>query len=46
MLFDYMNVQLIFHQTEAYPQSLDEVAETFTSIFLGGLRRPGAEEIP
>jgi AcrR family transcriptional regulator len=46
MLFDHMNVQIIFHQTEAYPQSLDEVAEVFTSIFLGGLRRPGAEEIP
>jgi AcrR family transcriptional regulator len=44
MVFDHLNVRLVLGQTEAYPQPLDEVAETFVSIFLGGVRtRPGEE---
>jgi TetR/AcrR family transcriptional regulator len=44
MVFDHLNVRLVLGQTEAYPQTLDEVAETFVAIFLGGMRvRPGEE---
>ena len=43
MIFDHLNVRLVFRQTEIYPQPLDEVADTFTSIFLGGVRQPTDE---
>jgi AcrR family transcriptional regulator len=46
MLFDHMNVRIIFQQTEAYPQTLDEAADTFTSIFLGGMQRSSEEKAP
>jgi len=46
MLFDHMNVRIIFHQTDAYPQTLDEAADTFTSIFLGGMQRSSEEKAP
>jgi len=39
MIFDHMNVRIVFQQKEVYPQSLDEVADTFTSIFLGGVQQ-------
>jgi AcrR family transcriptional regulator len=39
MIFDHMNVRMVFRQTEAYPQPLDEVADTFTSIFLDGVQQ-------
>jgi AcrR family transcriptional regulator len=38
MIFDHMHVRLIFQQAEAYPQALDDVADVFTSIFLGGVQ--------
>jgi len=38
MVFDHLNVRLVLGQTDAYPQPLDTVAETFVSIFLGGMR--------
>jgi AcrR family transcriptional regulator len=39
MVFDHLNVRLVFRQQEAYPQPLDEVVGTFVGIFLGGMRR-------
>ena len=39
MIFDHMHVRLIFQQAEAYPQALDDVADVFTSIFLGGVQQ-------
>ncbi len=44
MVFDHAHVRCIYGQTEAYPQGLDEVADAFVDIFLGGLRRPGSAE--
>jgi hypothetical protein len=45
MVFDHLNVRLVLGQVEAYPQPLDEVAETFVAIFLGGMQvRPVAGE--
>jgi AcrR family transcriptional regulator len=38
MVLDHIHVRRIYGQTEAYPQPLDEVAETFADIFLGGVR--------
>jgi hypothetical protein len=46
MIFDHMNVQIIFHQKETYPQTLDEVADVFTSIFLGGVQQPSEGKAP
>jgi AcrR family transcriptional regulator len=37
MIFDYLNIRIIFQQKETYPQDPEEVADTFTSIFLGGV---------
>lgn len=37
MIFDHLNVRLVFRQTNVYAQPLEEVAETFVSIFLGGV---------
>jgi len=39
MVFDHMNVRMVFQQKETYPHALDEVAEAFTSIFLGGVQQ-------
>jgi AcrR family transcriptional regulator len=39
MIFDHMNVRVVFQQKETYPQKLDEVADTFTSIFLAGVQQ-------
>jgi len=38
MVFDHLNVRLVLGQADAYPQPLDEVAETFVAIFLGGMQ--------
>jgi len=38
MVFDHLNVRRVLGQTEAYPQPLEEVAETFVSIFLRGMQ--------
>jgi AcrR family transcriptional regulator len=47
MVFDHLNVRLVLGQSEAYPQPLDEVAETFVSIFLAGMQaRRGPETTP
>ena len=43
MVFDHLNVRLVLGQTEAYPQPLDKVAETFVSIFLHGMQTRPAE---
>lgn len=43
MVFDHLNVRLVLGQTDAYPQPLDQVAETFVSIFLGGMRLRAGE---
>jgi len=43
MVFDHLNVRLVLGQTDAYPQPLDTVAETFVSIFLGGMKNRSAE---
>src|SRR5262245_54853730 len=37
MVSDYMNVRFVFRQEHAYPQSIDEVVETFVSLFLAGI---------
>jgi AcrR family transcriptional regulator len=43
MVFDHLNVRLVLGQADAYPQPLETVAETFVSIFLGGMKiRPAA----
>jgi len=46
MIFDHMNVRIIFHQKDTDPRTLDEVADTFTSIFLGGVQRPSEGKLP
>jgi AcrR family transcriptional regulator len=44
MVLDYIQVRHIYGQTDAYPQPLEQVAETFADIFLGGVgRAPGLE---
>jgi AcrR family transcriptional regulator len=46
MVFDHLNVRLVLGQSDAYPQPLDAVAETFVSIFLGGMQTRRAEGAP
>lgn len=46
MVFDHMNGRIIFHQDEALPETLDEVADAFTSIFLGGVQQPSEDKAP
>jgi len=46
MVFDHLNVRLVLGQTDAYPQPLGTVAETFVSIFLGGMKTRPAEGGP
>jgi AcrR family transcriptional regulator len=43
MVSDYMNVRVILAQDEAYPQSVDEVVDTFVSLFLAGMRLESTE---
>ena len=38
MVLDYLHVRVILAQDETYPQSIDEVVETFVEILLAGLR--------
>ena len=38
MVFDHLNVRHIIREQSAHERSLDEVADTFTTIFLGGMR--------
>jgi AcrR family transcriptional regulator len=38
MVSDYMNVRVVFQQQAAYPQPIEEVVETFVSLFLTGIR--------
>jgi len=40
MVLDHVHVRNIYGQADAYPQSLEQVAETFADIFLGGVRSP------
>ena len=42
MVVDYQIVRHVFHQKDAYPAGPEEVAETFVTIFLDGMRAPGA----
>lgn len=45
MVFDHLNVRLVLGQSEAYPQPVDEVAETFATIFVQGMQtRAGGRE--
>ena len=37
MVSDYLNVRVVFQQQAAYPQPIEEVVETFVSLFLGGI---------
>jgi AcrR family transcriptional regulator len=39
MVFDHLMVCIVFRQEALYPQPAEEVARTFTSIFLDGVRR-------
>jgi AcrR family transcriptional regulator len=43
MVSDWLNVRVVFQQQAAYPQSTDEVVETFVSLFLSGIREPRGE---
>lgn len=38
MVVDYLIVREVFHQREVYPEGPEQVAETFVSIFLDGMR--------
>jgi len=43
MVFDHLNVRLVFRQQDAYPQAAEQVAAIFVSIFLEGVRQPRQE---
>jgi AcrR family transcriptional regulator len=43
MVSDYMNVRVVFQQQAAYPQPIEEVVETFVSLFLTGIRAASGE---
>jgi AcrR family transcriptional regulator len=43
MVFDHLNMRHIFREESAYGQSLDEVADTFVAIFLGGMCTQSSE---
>lgn len=38
MVLDVLSVRIVFRQDDAYPQPLEQVVDTFTSIFLEGMR--------
>jgi AcrR family transcriptional regulator len=42
MVVDHLIVRQVFGQRDAYPQPPEEVADTFVSIFLDGVRAPEA----
>jgi len=42
MVVDYQIVRHVFHQKDVYPAGPEEVAETFVTIFLDGMRAPEA----
>jgi len=42
MIVDHLIVKHVFGQREQYPQSPEEVAETYVSIFLDGVRNAPA----
>jgi hypothetical protein len=47
MVADHLIVREVFGQRDEYPQSAEEVADTFVSIFLDGVRvRAGAAPRP
>jgi AcrR family transcriptional regulator len=41
MVSDYMNVRVVFQQQAAYPQPIEQVVETFVSLFLTGIQAAG-----
>jgi len=43
MVSDYLNVRFVFQQQLAYPQPIEEVVETFVSLFLTGIRAQSGE---
>lgn len=43
MVSDYINVRVVFQQQAAYPQPIEEVVETFVSLFLTGIRAASGE---
>ena len=43
MVSDYVNVRVVFQQQAAYPQPIEEVVETFVSLFLAGIRAASGE---
>jgi AcrR family transcriptional regulator len=46
MIVDHLIVRHVFGQRELYPQPPEEVAETFVSIFLDGVRTGGPHPRP
>ena len=44
MVSDYMNVRVVFRQEAVYQQPVEEVVETFVSLFLGGIAAPSGEK--
>ena len=43
MVFDHLNMRHIIREESAYGQSLNEVADTFVAIFLGGMRTQSSQ---
>jgi AcrR family transcriptional regulator len=43
MVSDYLHVRFVFQQQAAYPQPIEEVVETFVSLFLTGIRAASGE---
>jgi hypothetical protein len=46
MVVDHLVVKHVLGQKELYPQPADEVAATFVSIFLGGMRSTASTSAP
>ena len=38
MVVDHLIIRQVFNQRDAYPQSPEQVAQTYTAIFLDGMR--------
>ena len=43
MVVDFLIVREVFHHREEYPEGPEQVADTFVSIFLAGMRSDGQE---
>jgi len=43
MVVDHLIVKHVFGQREQYPQPAEEVAETYVSIFLDGVRNAATD---